>query len=165
MKHIRRAYTILEMLSVIAALVVLMALSSRHIRTLASDIPRSNRDFQVWIQTQNMLKQLKNDVEQSTGIHVIDTDSPAGGKVLRLQLPEELIIYTLTNGNVLRKTNTSQTAWDLPHVNIRWQAWDRDGRPYAIEITTWMERPVLNKTRKKFEQSFVYFQKTGSLNP
>lgn len=165
MKRTRGAYTLLEMLSVIAAIVVLMALSSRHIRTLASDVPRSNRDFQVWIQTQDMLKQLKNDIEHSTQINVVNSDSPDGHKLLQLQQPQELVTYSLTTGSVLRQTDTSQADWNLSHVKIDWQIWDRNKNAYALEITTWTERAVLNKTREKFKQSFVYFQKTGSLNP
>lgn len=162
MKRKRPAYTLLEMLAIIAAIVILMALSARHIRILAADVPRSNRDYQVWIQTQDMLRQLKQDVEQAVGMTVVEGDVTNGGKHLHLQQTQELVVYLLTDGRVVREAGSSLNEWDLPYVNIRWEAWDRGEAPYAVEITTWTERTVLNKTRRKYDQSFVYFQKTGS---
>lgn len=161
MKRVRSAYTLLEMLAIIAAIVVLMALSARHIRILAADLPRSNRDYQVWIQTQDMLRLLKQDVEQAVGMTVVEGDV-TDGKELHLQQPQALVVYLLTDGRVVRKAGSSLNEWELPYVNIRWSAWSRGETPYAVEITTWTERTVLNKTRRKYDQSFVYFQKTGS---
>jgi hypothetical protein len=160
----RNAYTLLEVLAIIAAIVVLMALSVKPMRTLVSDIPRANRDFQTWIKTQDMLAQLKNDVEQSIQIKTVDIDPRISGPLLYLQQPEQLVIYSLTAGDVIRQTDTSESNWDLPHVNIDWHLWENKGAPYALEITTWTERIILNKNRKRFEQSSVYFRKTGSLN-
>ena len=165
MKHRRGAYTLMEMLAVIAALVVLMALSVKPIRTLVSDIPRANRDFQTWTQTQDMLKQLRKDVEQSEYIKITEMDPRISDKLIHLQLSDGLVSYTLNNGKVLRQTDSSQNSWQLPHVKINWQVWENDDRPYALEITTWCERKVLDNMRKKFEQSSVYFQQTGRLNP
>lgn len=160
----RNAYTLLELLAIIAAVVVLMALSVKPMRTLVSDIPRAHRDFQTWIKTQGMLTQLKNDVEQSTHIKTVDIDPRISEPLLYLQQPEQLVIYSLTASDVFRQTETSETNWELPHVNINWHVWEDGGTPNAIEITTWTERIILNKSRKRFEQSFVYFQKSGSLN-
>ncbi|MBL7214184.1 MAG: hypothetical protein ISS71_00750 [Phycisphaerae bacterium] len=165
MKHIRSAYTLMEILAVIAALVVLMTLATKPMKMLIADIPRANRDFQTWIQTQDMLRQLKNDVEQSTQIKIIDIDPRISSKLLYLQQSEKLVSYSLSDSQVLRQIDTSENSWDLPHVKINWQVWENDNMPYAVEITTWTERIVLNKTRKKFEQSSVYFSKTGSLKP
>ena len=163
MKRTRRGYTLLEMLAIITAITILMALSAKHIRILASEIPRSNRDHQVWLQTGNMLKQLKQDVEQSTRITAVDAGTE--GKQLHLQQAPEQIVYSLTDGAVRRQVGDSTNQWHLPYVNIRWQIWERDNAAYAVEISTWTERVVFANTRKKYDQSCVYFQKTGSRNP
>ena len=165
MKCIRSAYTLIEMLAVIAALVVLMALSVKPMRTLVSDIPRANRDFQTWGQTQDMLKQLRKDVKQSEQIKITEMDPRVSGKLIHFQKSDGLVSYTLNDGKVLRQTDSSQNIWELPHVKINWQVWENDDRPYALEITTWCERTILNNTRKKYKQSSVYFQQTGRLDP
>ena len=165
MKRKHSAYTLIEMLAVIAALVVLMALSVKPIRTLVSEIPRANRDFQTWTQTQDMLKQLRKDVEQSEQMKITEMDPRISGKLIHLQQSDGLVNYSVTDGNVFRQADSSQNIWELPHVKINWKVWENDDRPYALEITTWCERTILDNMRKKFEQSSVYFQQTGRLDP
>lgn len=162
MKYKRSAYTLLEMLAVIAAIVVMMALSVKPMRTLALHIPRSNRDFQTWTKTEGMLELLKKDVEDSTQINILDVDADRPCKLISLQHPKELIRFSLRDGYVIRKTDTLEDSWELPHVRINCQIWKNDTEPYAIEITTWAEHTVSGKVQKKFEQTYVYFQKTGS---
>ena len=72
MKTKHRAYALTEMLVIIAAIVVLMALSARPLRTLISEIPRSARACQSFNTTSSFLKQLKKDVEISTRIVKLD---------------------------------------------------------------------------------------------
>lgn len=162
----RSAYTLLEMMAIIAAIVVIMALSVKPVRTLVADVPRANRDFQTWLQTQDMLTQLRRDIQQSTRMEpaAIVSDN-YNSSLLRLQQPEKLVSYSFSDDKVLRRTNGVSDHWDLPHVHIKWDFLEHNETPYALEITTWTERTVFQKTQKKNEQSYVYFLNNGSLNP
>jgi hypothetical protein len=163
MKTPRRAYAIIEILSIIAAIVVLMALSVQPMRAMLLEIPQTNRDFQAWTQTMGMLKCLKTDIEQSTRIRVFEMDPRISGSLLYLERPEGLVSYSLENGQVLRQSALSNdtfgpsVSWVLPNVQISWRLWETNHGPYALEIRTWNQRISLGKNQKKFEQSCVYF--------
>ena len=158
----RRDYTLLEMLAVMAAMVIVLGLAVKSFRALASDIPRANRDFQAWIQTQGMLDRLKHDVEQAVWMQLTETDSQQGRLVL--SGPAGQVTYTRTGTGVIRETSADRTVWDLPRVEIDWRLWRPHERPYALEISTWTERMVHRHMRKHYEQSFVFFMKTTERN-
>ncbi len=158
----RRAYTLMEILAVIAAIVIIMALSARLFRSLAADVARANRDFQVWVQAQSMFEALKDDVESAVSMDLKRTESASEQAELVLRLPEEQVIYTPGDGKVLRATERSQLEWQLPGLKIQWNPRRDNDTIYAIEITTWMQRTLSGRLQKKYEQSFVYFLKPGS---
>ncbi len=166
LKSKRTAFALLEMLAVIAALVVLMSLTVKPMRTLLADMPRSHRDFQVWTQTTDMLDQLRLDVEQSGRMLVFEMDPRISHDLLYLESADGLVSYSLTDGKVTRQSNipgqVSSDVWELPHVEMNWQFWQKDNGPYALEITTWSQRTVFDKPKQKFKQSHVYFQKQGA---
>ena len=168
-KSKQTAFALLEMLAVIAALVVLMALTVKPMRTLLADMPRSHRDFQVWTQTLDMLEQLQSDVEQSSRMLVFEMDPRISHDLLYLESADGLISYSLVDGKVTRQStipgHESSNVWELPHVKLNWQFWQKSNVPYALEITTWSHRSILNRPEQKFKQTHVYFQKTGSRNP
>jgi hypothetical protein len=151
----------MEMLAVIAALAVLMALSVRPMRMLVADIPRSHRDVQTLTRTMNMLEHLKKDVERSAGMLVVEMDPRISGNLLYLEQDGGLVSYSLTDNTVIRQSGVPndqpENTWDLPHVHLEWAVWKNDEIPYALEITTWSERVVLNRTRQNFKQTHVYF--------
>lgn len=169
MKIKRPAFTIIEILGVTAALVVLMALTVKPMRTMMADVPRSCRDFQTWTQTINMLDQLKTDVERSKRMLVFEMDPRISHNLLYLECDDGLVSYALADGKVTRQSgvpgDSPQDAWDLSHVNMNWQFWKQNGWPYALEITTWSQRTILDRNQQKFKQTHVYFQKTGSRKP
>ena len=169
MKKKHRAFSLLEMLTIVAALVVMMALLAKPMRTMIADMPRGFRDYQTWAQTLDMLDTLQQDIEQSQQMLVFEMDPRISNSLLYLESQEGLISYTLTDGKVTRQANLSgqdsSLVWDLPHVKINWQFWQHSQHPYAIEITTWSQRTVLGHSQEQFKQTHVYFQKSRSINP
>jgi hypothetical protein len=163
MKTGRRAYAIIELLSIIAAVVVLMALSVQPMRTVLLEIPQTDRDFQAWVQTMGMLERLKADMEQSARLRVFEIDPRIGGSLLYLERPEGLVSFSLENGRVHRQSGLSNdsfgpsVSWDLPNVQMSWRLWEKNNVPYALEIRTWNQRIVLGNKQKKYEQSCIYF--------
>ena len=152
-KH--RAYALTEMLIIIAALVVLMALSARPLRMMMTEIPRSGRIYQTQNTTTKAMKQLKDDIEKSRRI----VDLQDG--LLTLQHQDGRITYTFSDGQIsrLESGNDSESTWTLPHVKVNTQLWKNEGTPYAVEITTWNQQTDSGRQQIRLKQSFVYFQK------
>lgn len=154
----RRAYSLIEMLVIIAALAVLMALSVRPTRILISEIPRSARTCQTLNTTQKALAQLKKDIERSGRIVTLHDN------ILTLENNDGTITtYHLTDGTITRQPGLNpqdaEYIWQLPNVRITAELWSQNNRPYAVELTTWSQQTVLDQEQKRFKQSMVFFQK------
>ena len=163
-----RGFALMEMLAIMAALVVVMVLMVKPMRMMLAEVPQSHRDFQTWMRTIEMLEQLKDDVERSQGMRIFEVDPRISEKLLYLEQADGLVSYCLADGKVTRQSTVAgddASAIELPHVKIHWQFLTQNGQPIALEITTWGERTVLGHPKKEFEQSYLYFQKTGSTKP
>ena len=152
-KH--HGYALTEMLVIIAALVVLMALSARPLRMMMTEIPRSGKIYQTQNTTTKVMKQLKDDIEKSR--RIVDLQD----NLLTLEHQDGRIRYTFSDGQISRRAfgNDSESTWILPHVKVNTQLWKNNDTPYAVEITTWNQQTGTGRRQIRLKQSFVYFQK------
>jgi hypothetical protein len=154
-KH--RAYALTEMLVIITALMVLISLSVKPLRTFMSEIPRSARVCQSLNATQKALKQVKKDIEQSTQIVTLQDDT------LILEYSDTQITYILTDGTITRRPGLNpqddEYTWQLPNIRLTADLWSQNNKPNALELMTWNQQTVLGKEQKQFKQSMVFFQK------
>ncbi|RKY04925.1 MAG: hypothetical protein DRP56_09495 [Planctomycetota bacterium] len=152
-KH--RAYALTEMLIIIAALVVVMALSAKPLRMMMTEIPRSGRIYQTQTTTTKVMKQLKDDIEKSR--RIVDLQNG----LLTLDHQNGRITYTISDGHISRRASGDdlETVWTLPNVKINTQLWENNDTPYAVEITTQNQQTGTGRQQVRLKQSFVYFQK------
>jgi type II secretory pathway component PulJ len=160
----------MEMLVVCSLITVVLAIHSRSFRELAVEMPRMHRDFQSNVSLQDMLRQLRKDVERSTSLSVYadDRESEQNGEVddlLMVELDGTAISYEFAKEQIIRSTIDTNTdlpvgeeeIWPTPHAQIKWQLWRRDGKGYAVEIATAIRREVLGIWETKLRNSHVYF--------
>ncbi|MHC5083656.1 MAG: hypothetical protein ACYTET_06920 [Planctomycetota bacterium] len=155
MKTKHRAYALLEVLVIMTALVVLLALSVKPMRQAISEVPRANRVFRTWNVTCKALEMLKQDVEHCEEIVSLQDNT------LTLRTAAGQITYEFDHGRLLRGIPGAGDAstWKLPHVRINAQLWQDAGKPYALQITTWNQQTVQGAEQIRLKQSYVYFQK------
>ena len=96
-KH--RAYALTEMLIIIAALVLLMALSAKPFRMMMTEIPRSGKIFQTQNTMTKVMKQFKDDIEKSRRIVNLDEG------LLTLEHQDNRITYTFSDGQISRQAS------------------------------------------------------------
>lgn len=163
MRTCRRAYALIEMLGIITAFALIMALSAAPMRTLLSEIPKADKNYQVWIQTMQMLGELRHDVEHAAEIKLSEMDSDAGGHLLLLKTPSGLVQYTIMDEHVIRELSTEDeveqvlTEWKLPRNKISMELWSERERPLAVEVTTWTQDRAA-KPKRNFLQTYVFFR-------
>ena len=154
-KH--RAYALTEMLVIIVMVTVLMTLTVRPFRTMISEIPRSARLCQTLNGTTKALGQLRNDIEQSNRIAVLESG------VLTLEHTDGTVRYTLADGQITRRPvmndSGTETTWKLPHLKTEAKLWSDNEQPYAVELTTWNQQKDLGRDNARFKQTVVFFQK------
>ena len=162
---IRKGFTIIEMLSIMTALAVIMLVCAKPVRTLIADIPRTHRDFQTNTRMHHMLKRLQADIEASNSLLEYPADKRISGNLLLIETRHGVICYEFgddeviktVSGDDLPESGRSSESWLLPHAKIHWKVWSRDGKGYAVEVTTSIERRVMGRCEKKLRNSHVYF--------
>ncbi len=149
----QKGYTILEMIGLLAFIVLLFALTFSPMRTLLSDVPRQQRDFQTAASLNQMLSCLKSDIE-------------AAKELKTASEPNTLIIIednkTLTyhfDSIQIRRTSMDDpnetSVWTLPYSRLVWEVKNQN----ALQITGWLERTILGHTEKNFHNSHLFYVK------
>lgn len=162
-RAVRPAMSLMEMLVLIALFVVITDFALRMIRTFAGDVPRSYRDFQTNVTVQDMLRQLREDVEAGRDIRRMPNDDETASPVLAVTLPDGVVFYEFCPDKVSRGPTVGDPneiplhTWPVPQAVFEWQVLARDNQAYALEITTAIERIILARLERKLRNSHVFF--------
>lgn len=157
-----RGFLLTEMLVNLALISVVLLISVEPLRIFIRDLHQTHQDYQTQSTARNMLNILRQDIQQSRRMVIVESDIRTGGNLLYLQQEQGILLYQLSDGIVCRMSLTEQSGrdqeWKLPRLRIDWKTWeDPDGRPRAVEIVTRIERNVLGNTRSFLKNTEVMF--------
>ncbi len=161
----RKGFTLVELLVVVAVLPFVFLLFDGLFKTLISEIPMSVRLIQENTNLLSMLRQIQKDTDKAKGLPKSFADQTANDQLLLIELSEGVICYQLKDGEVVRHklTDTPQgkaeepRVWPIPHANIQWKVWERNGRGYAVETNTHIEYGRKGQWKQKMARSYLYF--------
>lgn len=157
----RKGITMIEMLVLMAAIVVITTLAAKANRQWLGNTSRMHRDFQTNTSIQDMLRMLREDVESSERL------SKQSESLLHIDSDGDIISYKFSGGEVFRAVNiqdpneSADDVWTTPHANINWTVYEQDENGYALEVTTSIERVVLDRREWKLRNSHVFFTGVG----
>ncbi len=166
----RKAFTLIEILTVITILPVVMIIISGVYATFIRDIPRTTRVLQQNTTVLNLLEQVRRDMDQAVAVRAEDSrpqvPNLAGGTLL-IEQPGRVLRYEFGNGQVVRTVVTSDERratsddeprlWRMPDAVVNWRLWTRDGDRYAVEIHSYVRQWVRSHLTKKLAGSHVFF--------
>ena len=161
----RRGYSLVEMLVVLAIVSTVSIVVSKLFTTLISDIPRSYRIVQENTSVLNMLEQMHEDVDLARGLPESFAEYTTDKDLLLIELPNGIVCYQLKDGRVLRHSlPTAQEhyeedtkVWSVPNAIIEWQVRRNNGAGYAVEVKTHIEHNVRGRSEEKMAGSYLYF--------
>jgi len=160
----RRAFTLVEMLIVIATLPIAAIVLDRFFVNVIRDIPRSSAVVQENTTLLNVLNQMRNDVDKAKRLPEKFEEQISNERMLLIEQTDGVVAYELQNGKVIRKklSNIGEQhedviTWSLPTAELQWQVWKRNGRGYAVEVRSCVKQKLRKKWQKKLANSHVYF--------
>ena len=119
----RKAFTLTELLVIIATVPIFMFVMSRLFFVLINDTPRIWKNVQQNAILINMFKQIQSDIDKATDLPGSYGDLIAGDKMILIEQEDKLICYELDDKKVIRRiiddaqTKTSeQRVWLIPDV-------------------------------------------------
>jgi prepilin-type N-terminal cleavage/methylation domain-containing protein len=160
----RRAFTLVEMLIVMATLPIAAFVLDRFFVNVIHDIPRSSAVVQENTTLLNMLNQMRNDIDKAKRLPEKFEEQISNEQMLLIEQIDGVIAYELQNGKVIRKklSNIGEQhedviTWSLPTAELQWQVWKRNGRGYAVEVRSCVKQKLRKKWQNKLVNSHVYF--------
>jgi prepilin-type N-terminal cleavage/methylation domain-containing protein len=156
----RKAYSLIEMMAVIAILPVAMLALDRMFATIIVDIPRSSHIVEENTTVLDVLDHILSDIDRATGLPNSSGGYTAGDSVLLIELPDTTICYELKDERIIRHNlgkDPTSSAWTAPNANIKWKVRQKNNVGYAVEITTHIKHKPARKQTERMAGSHLYF--------
>jgi prepilin-type N-terminal cleavage/methylation domain-containing protein len=161
----RRGYTLVEMLLVVIIAPFIFLFLDGLFKTFIGEIPWSLRIVDEHTVLLNMTEQMQKDIDKAKDLPESYAGRTSNDGQILIEQPEGVLCYRIEDGRVIRQKLTEggqsdaeqPTVWLLPHSNIRWKIWERNGRGYAVETHTYIEHIWRGQWKKKMANTYLYF--------
>jgi prepilin-type N-terminal cleavage/methylation domain-containing protein len=161
----RKGMTLVEILVVVTVLPFAMVAFDVLFRSALSDIPRATRLVQENTSLLNMLEQMRQDIGAAKALPESSGQYTAGEGLLLIEIADCVLGYQLRDGKVLRYRLTGRQeeqeenarVWPLPNSQVQWRTWRKDGRGYAVEVTTAIRFRLRERYQERMANSHLYF--------
>jgi len=157
----KKAFTLIEMLVVITVLPVVTLALSRVFATFIRDVPRMARVAERNITVQDMVEQIRNDIDRAVALPDVYGARTSGDHTLLISLPGSVVCYELEQGrgvrSVLSAEDQDPRIWTFPEAKVTWSRWKENDVAYAVEIHTLVKQTIRSQVKDKLENSHVLF--------
>ena len=160
----RKAFTLMEMLVIAAVVPLVMVVVSSVFAVFIRDIPRETRLVQQNATMLDMLRQIRRDVDQATGLPEHFGDRHVDEWTILIEQPDAVVCYQFEEGRAVRTllkgqgpSDPNERLWRMRDAVITWRPWVRDGRTCAVEIHSHLQQQVSGVLRSRLANSQVFF--------
>lgn len=161
----RKGIFLIELMGVFAVMILLAVMMVKPMRNITRTIPQMQQDYNTNSIINDMLDDLRKDVEASNGLMQYQGNSAASGDMLVIDSPDGLVSYSFEDNKVTRLCDSQPgidsfrplIAWDIPGGKIDWKLRDHDGKTVAVEISTGVNRRNSSGVRTNLKNSHVLF--------
>lgn len=157
----RKAFTLVEIVVVLAVLPALTIAMSLFFATFIRDIPRMTRVVERNTTMLDVVEQLRDDMDQAIGLPDAVDDKTSDDRTLLIALPAHVVCYELQEGKAVRRVldgdNEISHTWRFPAAVLTWSRWrDADGA-YAVEIHSHVNQTVGSTLKQQLVNAHVLF--------
>ncbi|MBP7051685.1 MAG: hypothetical protein KBE65_11770 [Phycisphaerae bacterium] len=156
-----RAFMLVEVLVVIVILPFAMIAINALFGDFIRDVPRMIRLVQQNTTVQNLLDQVRRDVDDATALPGQVGDTKADETSLLIERPEGVVCYRVTDGRVVRTLLGGQGGderiWSARDAVIEWKPWTRGGNACAVEVHSYLKQRIHGHPMQKFVNAHVFF--------
>jgi hypothetical protein len=156
----RKAFSIVECLTVIAVIAVISIPLGRLLKFMMYDIPKSCKLVESNTSILDVLKYVRKDINSAKGFPQSFQEYSTDANNLLIERQGSVICYLLQDEEISRiviNDANERITWQIPNGKIEWQVWRKDGEGFAVEIKKCVELKSYNRADKKMENSYVYF--------
>jgi type II secretory pathway pseudopilin PulG len=143
----RKAFTLIELLVIVAVAPIVLVTINRVFATFIRDLPRETKVVQQNTTVQNLLAQIRRDVDQAVALPSQSDGTQAGEKTLLIERPDGVVCYQFETGRATRtvvngQATGEQRVWRMPDAVITCRPWMRGNAAYAVELHSYVQQKV-----------------------
>ena len=160
----RKAFTLVELLIVIATIPIFMVLMSRLFGSLLTETPRIWKNVQQNSTMIHMLTQMQNDIDNATDLPVLEDGFITDSNHLLIQQKDILVAYEISEEQIVRRVLSSNDEqdnepriWKIPDAKITWNVLRKDNQAYALEVHNHIEYEIHGRFEEKMANTHLYF--------
>ena len=161
----RKGIFLIEMMAIMAVMILFSAMMIKPMRNITRTVPQMQQDYNTNSIINDMLDDLRKDVEASSGLMEYQSNAAASGDMLIIDSPDGAVSYSFEDNKVTRLCDGQQgvessnplTAWNMPGGMIDWKVRDHDGKIVAVEISTGVNRRTHSGVKTNLKNSHVLF--------
>jgi len=160
----RKAFSLMEILVIAAIVPLVMLVVSSVFAVFIRDIPRETRVVQQNATMLNMLRQIRRDVDQATGLPEQFGDRHIDERTVLIEQPDAVVCYRFEEGRAVRillkgqgPSDPNERVWRMRDAVITSRPWVRDGKVYAVEIHSHLQQWFGSLLRSRLANSQVFF--------
>ncbi|MBN2182309.1 MAG: hypothetical protein JW715_10375 [Sedimentisphaerales bacterium] len=160
----RKGYSFLEILIIIAVIPILLIVINSFIVTMFNDVPKTEKAIYDNSVMLFLLNQMQRDIDaaknlpQSINGNISDANLfliEQADKVIHYQIKDKYVYRYGFKGNQQIPEDTRD--WLLPDTKINWQVRRQNGRGYAVEIQHYSKYKHRGDFIKKMENSHIFY--------
>jgi len=161
----RRAFSLVEMITVVAVLPMFLALVSPMFMLFSRDIPKSTQLVLEQTVFQQALDRIQQDVDEARALPRSYGEWTTDERTLLIDKEAEgVVLYRIGDGKMTRAElkpggGPPETAggWTLPNASIRWSLWRKGDNAFAVEVHSHMIYRPRSRVQERLANTHVFF--------
>ena len=159
---VRKAFTLVEMLLVIAIIPLVAAALGKMLATVISEVPRAGKVVHENTTLLNMFSELRRDIDNAKSLPKSYNEQTSDDALLLIESANGVLYYKLEGGQVIKgrlpqEDSSEQRLWRLPKSVVRWSLLSDNGEPYAVEVTNHIAYKSSGKLKQAMANTYVFF--------
>jgi prepilin-type N-terminal cleavage/methylation domain-containing protein len=161
----RKAFSLVEMITVVAVLPMFLALVSPVFMLFIRDIPKSTQLVLEQTVVQQALDRIQQDVDEGKALPRLYGQWSSDERTLLIDKEAEgLVIYRFGDGEMTRAElgpgggpPRPVGKWALPKTSIRWDLWGQGANAFAVEVHSHMIYRPRSRVQERLANTHVFF--------
>ncbi len=161
----RKGIFLVEMMGIMLVMSLLAIMMIKPMRNVTRNIPHMHRDYQINSIINDMLGEMRKDVEMGKKLMRYRGSTRGSADMLLIDSPQGVISYSFQEGRIVKyrdhregiDVSDAQVVWSVPNGKIDWRLRTHGGKDVAVEISTGVNRRSRSGMKTNLKNSHVLF--------
>lgn len=161
----RKGFTLIEMLGVLGVMVTFSLALTELLNALFAEVPRTQRMVAENSAMIDMLEYLQRDIDAAISLPEKRWPYQSDPNTILIERNDGMVVYQVKQDSVVRKilftleghNEPREISRPLTHARLEFRLIRNGQEAYATEVDTWIEQAVGGHSRRRLENSHIFY--------